>query len=98
MTYFSGTDLKICSEHEMDLNLCKCKPTKFNLSEKIMIDQWDKEKATSKIFTEDVKEFIKRLKDIEIDVTELGLSQRSLNILSHKSNNEIDKLAGDKLI
>lgn len=34
------------------------------LSEKIMIDQWDKEAITSKIFTSDVAEAVSRLKEV----------------------------------
>ena len=45
---------------------------KFNLSERIMIDQWDKEEFTTKIFVSDVKEFIKKLKEELVKVTNNG--------------------------
>lgn len=62
-----------------------------SLSDKIMIDQWDEEQITSKIFTEDVRESIKKL-----EARLKGIMGNNQNL--YLINREIYKIFGEELV
>ncbi len=90
--------LTITSGNQSSQFLNKSEGT-FNLSEKIFLEkEWIG--GGGGIATKDVKEFLRRLKEIEIEVSDIiGFQSKSvLRALSKLVNDEIDKLAGERLI
>lgn len=68
----------------------------FNLSEKIHTDNSE---MVPSLYPEDVKEFIRRLKEVEIVSSDIigWQPEKKLKRLSDRINKEIDKLAGEEL-
>jgi len=75
--------------------------SEFNLSDKVIDgdDMYNISNTTAKaIILDDVKEFIKRLKEeLKTDLTGCFTSQKQCDEWNEDTNRIIDKLAGDKL-